>query len=141
MENYPKPYVPLLRWRQGEYEALFRLGNAQKDATLPLIEILPPDYDFEQRKPKKNLDEHLKLFGKRLGVKWAGRPALIDAGRLDPGARMHDGRHPLSFILDEARTAVAPLIPLTGLDRDAAYQTAVRSIALIDGRGAALLAR
>lgn len=138
MEKYPKPYIPLLRWRQGEYEALFRLGNAQKDATLPLIEILPPDYDFEQRKPKKSLDEHLKLFGRRLGVKWAGRPALIDAGRLDQGARMHDGRHPLSFIFDEARTALAPLIPLTGLSRDAAYQTAVRSIALIDGRGTAL---
>jgi len=49
----PKPYVPLLRWRQGEYEALFRLGGPQKDAILPLIEILKPDYDFEQRKPKR----------------------------------------------------------------------------------------
>lgn len=138
MDNFPKPYVPLLRWRQGEYEALFRLGGPQKDATCPLIEILPPDYDFEQRKPKKDLDEHLKLFGKRLNTKWAGRPALIDAGRLDPGARLPDGRHPLQFIFDEARAVGAPLIPLTALERDSAYQAAVRSIALIDGRGAAL---
>lgn len=138
MENFPKPYVPLLRWRQGEYEALFRLGDPQKDATCPLIEILPPDYDFELRKPRKDLNEHLKLFGKRLGAKWAGRPALIDAGRLDPGGRMPDGRHPLTFIFDEARTVGAPLIPLTALDRDAAYHAAVGGTAAIDGRGAAL---
>lgn len=138
MDYFPRPYVPLLRWRQGEYEALFRLGDPQKNATCPLIEILPPDYDFEQRKPKKNLDEHLKLFGKRLNAKWAGRPALIDAGRLDPGARLPDGRHPLSFIFDEARIVGIPLVPLTGLERDAAYQAAVRGIALIDGRGASL---
>lgn len=138
MDNFPKPYVPLLRWRQGEYEALFRLGDPQKDATCPLIEILPPDYDFEQRKPKRDLEDHLKLFGKRLNTKWAGRPALIDAGRLDSGVRLPDGRHPLGFIFDEARVVGAPLIPLIGLERDPAYQAAVRSIALIDGRGAAL---
>ncbi|MGZ8285051.1 MAG: beta family protein [Allosphingosinicella sp.] len=134
----PKPYVPLLRWRQGEYEALFRLGGPQKDAILPLIEILKPDYDFELRKPKRNLDEHLKLFGKRLGIKWNSRPALIDTGRLDPAARMADSRHPLGFLFDEARAAGAPLIPVTGLGRDAAYQASVGAIAATDGRGAAL---
>ena len=134
----PKPYVPLLRWRQGEYEALFRLGGPQKDAILPLIEVLKPDYDFEQRKPKRDLNEHLKLFGKRLGIKWNGRPALIDMSRLDPADRMTDGRHPLAFIFDEARGAGVPLIPVTGLGRDTAFQKAVGAISATDGRGAAL---
>jgi hypothetical protein len=134
----PKSYVPLLRWRQGEYEALFRLGAPQKQAILPLVEILKPDYDFEQRKPKRNLDEHLKLFGRRLGIKWNGLPALIDTSRLDPADRMADGRHPLSFIFEEARAAGAPLIPVTGFDRDAAYQAAVGAIAASDRRGTAL---
>ncbi|WP_025828524.1 beta family protein [Acetobacter okinawensis] len=136
--HIPKSYVPLLRWRQGEYEALFRLGSAQKDSILPLIEVLKPDYDFEQRRPKRNLDEHLKLFGKRLDMKWNGLPALIDTSRLDPADRMADGRHPLAFIFDEARTVGAPLIPVTGLGRDVAYQTAVGAIAGADDRGAAL---
>lgn len=135
---FPKPYVPLLRWRQGEYEALFRLREPQKDATLPLIEILPPDYDFELQKPKKDLDEHLTLFGKRLTAKWGGRAALVDTARLDPSARMADGRHPLGYILDQARTAGTPLIPVTGLNRDLPYQAAVRVAAMIDGHGATL---
>ncbi|WP_230772047.1 beta family protein [Sphingomonas sp. Leaf4] len=134
----PKPYVPLLRWRQGEYEALFRLAPPQKDAILPLIEILKPDYDFELRKPKRDLDEHLKLFGKRLGAKWKSRPALVDTGRLDSAQLMADGRHPLTFIFDQARAAGAPLIPVTGLGRDTAYQAAVSTIGMKDGRGAAL---
>ena len=83
---------------------------------------------FELRKPKRNLDEHLKLFGRRLGIKWNGRPALIDTGRLDPSARMADGRHPLGFIFDEARVAGAPSIPVTGFDRDPVLQSTVRSI-------------
>jgi hypothetical protein len=135
---FPKPYVPLLRWRQGEYEALFRLRDPQKDATLPLIEILPPDYDFELQRPKKDLDEHLKLFGKRLTAKWKGRPALIDTARLAANARLPDGRHPLTFILDEARIAGSPLNPVTSLGRDSAHQAAVRAAAMIDGRGATL---
>ena len=134
----PKPYVPLLRWRQGEYEALFRLRDQQKDSTLPLIEILQPDYDFELQKPKRDLDEHLELFGKRLTAKWKGRSALVDTARLPETARVFDGRHPLAFVLDEARKAGNPLIPVTALDRDAAYQNAVRAAAMIDGRGATL---
>lgn len=30
-------YVPILKWRQGEYQALWRLADATKDRTIPLI--------------------------------------------------------------------------------------------------------
>ena len=39
-------YVPILKWRQGEYQALWRLADATKDRTVPLIEITPPDFDW-----------------------------------------------------------------------------------------------
>jgi len=28
-------YVPILKWRQGEYQALWRLADATKDRTVP----------------------------------------------------------------------------------------------------------
>ena len=34
-------YVPILKWRQGEYQALLRLPDAVKDRTVPLIEVTP----------------------------------------------------------------------------------------------------
>ena len=53
----PTDYVPLLRWRMGEYQALEKLDPGLKAGVVPLIEVLPPDYDFELRKPKKEIGE------------------------------------------------------------------------------------
>lgn len=133
-----KHYVPLLRWRMGEYQALEKLGAPQKGAIVPLIEILPPDYDFELRKPKKDINEHLKTFGDKFKKKWDARPALVDGGRLDRAARMADGRHPMTYLFDEARAHGTSLTPVTTLGRDDAYQDAVRLIDGMDLRGVAL---
>ncbi len=131
-------YVPVLKWRLGEYQALSRLGDAQKARVVPLIEVTPPDFDFEEWKPKKTIDEHLKKFGVRLKQKWGERPALLDAGLLDPTARMRDGAHPLSWLMEQVRPSGAKLLPVTSFDRDAEYQSAVRLAHAVDGRGAVL---
>ena len=41
-------YIPILKWRQGEYLALDRLEDRVKDKVLPLIEIPPIEWDFEK---------------------------------------------------------------------------------------------
>ena len=133
-----KHYIPLLRWRMGEYQALEKLGVSQKDAVIPLIEILPPDYDFEQRKPKKDINEHLKSCGEKLKKKWDARRALLDGGQIDPAVRLADGRHPMAYFFDEARALGTVITPVTTLERDSGYQHAVRMIESIDHRGVAL---
>jgi hypothetical protein len=131
-------YVPVLKWRQGEYQALWRLSEELKSQVVPLIEVTPPDFDFEQWKPKKTVSEHLEKFAERFNQKWGGRPALIDFRLLDPAARMAGDAHPLSWILEQVREYGASLIPVTGFERDSAYQSAVRSASNLDGHGAAL---
>lgn len=131
-------YVPLLRWRMGEYQALEKLGDAQKARVVPLLEVLPPDYDFEQRRPKKDVDDQLSSFADKLHKKWGTRPALVDGIQLPLETRMKDGRHFMAYLFDDARGRGLPLIPVTGLDRDDAYQEAVRSIINVDSAGAAL---
>lgn len=134
----PNWYVPLLRWRMGEYQALEKLSDACKARTVPLIEVLPPDYDFEARKPKKTIDEQLQPFAKQIDKRWPQRPALLDAVQIPAATRMPDGRHPLSYLFDETRASDGRLVPVTSLDRDAAYQQAVQNIHLIDERGVGL---
>jgi hypothetical protein len=134
----PQHYVPLLRWRMGEYQALEKLGDAQKDRIVPLLEVLPPDYDFEQRRPKKDIDEQLKTFGDKLKKKWDARPALLDGAQLPAATRMADGRHPMTYLFDEARQHGTSLTPVLTLESDAAYRDAVRLIDGNDLRGAAL---
>ena len=99
-------YVPVLKWRQGEYQALWRLDDAQKARIVPLIEVTPPDFDFEQWQPKKTIDGHLKKFAARFKQKWGERPALLDAGLLDPAARMIGGTHPLLWLVDQVRLSL-----------------------------------
>ena len=76
----PNYYVPLLRWRMGEYQALSKLNDGVRARTVPLVEVLPPDYDFELHKPRKHIDEQLKPFVKQVAKHWSGRPAMVDAG-------------------------------------------------------------
>jgi hypothetical protein len=131
-------YVPILKWRQGEYQALLKLRTAQKDKVVPLLEITPPEFDFETGKPAKSLDDHLRKFGPRLETKWGTRLALVDAGLIDPAARLIGGKHPLIGLFADARSRGGQIVPVTALDRDPAYQQAVRQVHAIDERGACL---
>jgi hypothetical protein len=131
-------YVPVLKWRQGEYQALWRLNDAQKARIVPLIEVTPPDFDFEEWQPKKTIDQHLKKFAARLKQKWGQRPALLDAWLLHPATRMIGGTHPLLWLMDQVRPSRANLVPVTNFERDAEYQNAVRVAHAIDGYGAVL---
>lgn len=138
MAILPRNYVPVLKWRQGEYQALLRLREEQKGDVIPLLEITPPEYDFELGVRKHTIDAHLAEFAKRLEAKWGSRLALLDTGLLDPSERMANGVHPLLWLLDETRPRGGRLVPVTTFDRDSAYQEAVRIAHQTEGRGAAL---
>jgi hypothetical protein len=137
----PLSYVPLLRWRQGEYLALEHLEEPQKNLITPLIEVLNPDYDFEERRPKKDIDEHLEKFGDRLAKKWGSRPFLLDGCHINVGTRMKDGRHPLRYMFDEAHHRHVPAVPVTAFDRDPAYQATTREIVGAGSDGLAIRCR
>ena len=43
-------YIPILKWKQGEYQALSELTPEIKKNIVPLFEIPPIGFDFENRK-------------------------------------------------------------------------------------------
>ena len=131
-------YVPCLRWKLGEYQAVLRLGEDSKDALTPLIDVPEIGFDFEERKPKKSVDEHLAPFAKRVDQKWHDRPFFVDLKLIDGRLRMGDGRHPVSFVLDELRERGCLAVPVFGFDRDSEYQKAVQDAAARDARGICL---
>lgn len=119
-------YVPVLKWRQGEYQALMRLSSEAKEFVVPLIELCPPEFDFETQTMKKTIDQQLSTFANRLKAKWGDRWVFVDGLHLDRQDRMENGRHPMGYIMGEVRKAKCNAIPVTGLDRDADYQRAVK---------------
>ena len=128
-------YMPILKWRQGEYLALDRLDSKVKDKVLPLVEIPPIEWDFEKNKQAKTINEHLEPFARRLDKKWNNRKALIDLNLLDPEVSMNDGSHPVIYIFSNVRKLNNKTVPVTGLDRIKSFQQAIKKVVRYDKNG------
>lgn len=128
-------YVPCIRWKQGEYQALHNLSNQTKKSITPLIEVPEIGFDFETRRPAKSIDEHLAPFAERVRKKWGTRSCFVDTRLIEPAKRMAHRQHPLTFIFDALRAEKCRAIPLTGLDRDDELQNAVREVIKKDKLG------
>ncbi|MCK4123782.1 MULTISPECIES: beta family protein [Ralstonia solanacearum species complex] len=128
-------YVPVVKWRQGEYQALWRLSESVKDWITPLFEIPTEPWDFELEEAAKTLDEHLDKFGTRLSAKWGARLCFIDSCYIDGAAQMATGIHHLEFLFEAARNAGAFAVPVVGLGRLSDYLDAARAVIEADQRG------
>ena len=131
-------YVPILKWKLGEYQALSRLENTVKDRVTPLIEIPAVGYDFENSRTAKSLDDHLKDFGRRLKSKWPARLCFVDTKNIAASERLADASHPLTRVLKLARAEGCMAIPVVSLSSDTDYRQAVATARLLDERGVAL---
>lgn len=128
-------YVPILRWKQGEYLAVSRLSSTAKDFITPLIEVPEIGFDFETKALAKSLDEHLVPFATRIKKYWQMRPCFVDLKLIDPSTRMAGGLHPVSLVFDELRAMNCKAIPVTGINRTPLYQQAVQRAVSQDNRG------
>jgi hypothetical protein len=128
-------YVPILKGKEGEYNALRELTPAIRNGLTPLIEPIPIPYDFANEVPAKTVDEHLGNFIGKIVLNWGLDPIFFDLDWITDSERMADGRHPLKFIFDGARAEGVQAIPVTGLNRDTAYQVAVKDAIDSDHRG------
>lgn len=129
-----KHYVPVLKWRAGEYLALSRLEDDVKSSVTPLFEIPEEKWDFEEKQAAVTLDEHLERFGKRLGAKWGNRRCFVDSCYLAGNRRIATTHH-LEWIFSLARDNGCRAVPVVGLSRHDQYKAAVRRIIETDGRG------
>lgn len=131
-------YVPLLKWRMGEYQALMRLEESVKDEIVPLVVIPPIEYDFEEQQEKKTVDEHVSPFAKRFCEKWGQRAALIDVHPSLEAAIRDSGELVAASIFDELRERDAKAIPVFGVNRSKQYLQFVRTVNETDQGGACL---
>lgn len=119
-------YLPILKWKMGEYKALGTLRPDDRSDIAPLM-VVPPagDYDPESGRPLEPA-EHIKSFGSRAFTNWGRRPLFVDALYVDD--ERHSGRsgiHPLTSLLGRARNEGATAYPATSLRRSPEYQAAV----------------
>lgn len=135
MFNY-NHYVPILKGKKGELEALSELNKSVKEQLTPLIDIPQVDTDFDTGKPKKSLSTHLSNTISKIKTSWGVEQAFfLDLFDLKPSDRVDNGIHPLTYIFDLMRSNNIKAIPTTGFDRDEAHNEAVAKTISADERG------
>jgi hypothetical protein len=141
MELAQDTYVPSLRWRMGEYQALFRLSDEAKARVVPFVVIPEIEFDFDEWAPKKTVQDHVDPFPTRFKQKWDMRPAWIDVHPKIHTQLMHDGKLPIAHVFDELRVVGNNAVPVTSLDCTPAINAAVTAIVKADARGLGVRAR
>jgi hypothetical protein len=133
-------YVPSVRWRMGEYQALSRLSDAAKERVVPFIVVPEIEFDFDEWAPKKTMHEHVKPFANRYKQKWGNRPAWIDIHPNVQSELVDDGRLPIAYVFDELHPG-NKAVPAISLSVPGSIAVAVREIVKRNSRGAAIRLR
>ena len=128
-------YVPVLRWRQAEYQALLRLDEVVKDRIVPLITIPPIEFDFETRTLSRTVHKHVHPFIRRYKQKWGQRPSWVTLDDSIANGRMETGEHVFDYVFDGLRAQRALAIPALGLGADSETKGAVAQAISLDRHG------
>lgn len=133
-------YVPILKWKRGEYRALQNLDQKIRQRLTPLCEVPPIAYDpSDEGGADPAFDDRVTRLASQVEGAWIKTDRLfLDLGLLQSDARIHGKEHPVTFIFNDARARGLKLVPVTGLNRDSEHQAAVAGVTAADGRGICL---
>jgi hypothetical protein len=132
---FPK-YMPILKAKKGEFEALDNLQDYPEviENMLPVFEI--PILTQKQRKSKKYIEVRnpveffLNNCADSLSKAMRGLPMGIDISRWAPNSNIESGEHILSHIISALEKSESKVIPVVGYDRweDDEYATTLKLI-------------
>ena len=141
MDLADRTYVPSLKWRKGEYQALVDLTVHVKERIVPLITIPNVEFDFEKWEQAKSVQDHVAPFAARYRAKWHTRKAWLGVDNAIVGASMDSGMSVLEHVFTELRAFGARATPVIQLRAGAKIMATAREIVAQDGRGAAVALR
>lgn len=149
MFNY-KHYVPVLRWKAAEKEALEKITDEEKELITPLIEIImpqPPEYkvkegDIERIKTTEELlNESIEIMKikipeipKEILKFWGTSPLLIDLSLIDASLRGSG----LTQIIELGKKLNLCLIPVVNLSSNLDLKQVAKYYAKKYGQGLCL---
>jgi hypothetical protein len=136
-------YVPILKGKQGELNALQNSDPKLLTKFTPLIEVppIPPEWPEGQNEPipAKTIDEHLKAVTKAFAKSLKNIPSLfLDGFYIELEDELEDGSSPIDALFRAMRASKIQFIPTLGLDRVEDYADSVKAATESDGRGCCL---
>lgn len=132
-------YVPILKGKQAEYFSLRDLETQIKEKLTPVIEVPPIDWDFDEGRPKRTIDEQVSGVAGKLNDAWGSdRAMFVELGLVADAGLLANGSHPIDQVFEGLRAHGTPAIPVTGLDRPGSFQAGVERVVRADDRGVCL---
>lgn len=128
-------YVPILLTRRGERTALRELSAQTHERFTPLFVVPPIPFDYEQESPAESLTDYVATIPTDLHEARGSQSAFLDLSFLDEQDLMDNGRHPLSWIVEEC---ASPLIPVVSLSSSNQMIEAARESIARDRNGSCL---
>jgi hypothetical protein len=129
-------YVPILRWKRGEYGALRLLSDTEKLRLTPLIEF-PPGM-FSSPENDNDFRGTLIRAASDIHKAWGARRAFCDLGLMPPAAEAAGIGHPVSLLWEYARRHHLNLVPVIALRASGRYQAAAARVIDRDNGGACI---
>ncbi len=136
-------YVPVLRWKAAEKNAIQGLRREDKSRLKPLLEIIPPSFRAKNGASRPSVRKVFHTIAQDIDKCWGSSPVFVDVDHLiNAGIREPSGLHLLEVLAQETRRLFplfpgkSNLVPVTGLSRSEDYQNAVSSIVEEDKTGA-----
>lgn len=110
-------YVPVLKSKKGERDALGVIVDAVKDRLTPLIEIDDVPCDAETSEPTRDLEQHCKLNVDELARTWGTTRKLFLDPQLVAPSQGPGGVDGSEYAFQRAGAAGLQFIPVVGLRR------------------------
>lgn len=149
--NNKTHYVPIIRWKRAEQDAIKALSSDIRSYITPLIEIIPQDFQQKKKNPPPNPSEKITIIAKDIAENCAPGVVWIDLHLIDTQLQelfIGKGVHPLEALgraMREYQTSFfhdsALFVPVTALRPSKKYQSALVSLVNNDNRGVCLRLR
>lgn len=125
----PPIYMPVLRTKSGERQALLNLGPKEKSGLLPLFDVQAPE-------PGVSLEDQLDSAVEFVCDAWQNQQEfLLDISQLGSELRINGGMHPIQYLSKAFKQASIQPTMCFAFDRnDNAYETAF--LAVVQSQGA-----
>lgn len=129
-----KTYRPFTLARAGELAALSRINGTTRGAVLPVFQVAPRTWDYENERYSKTVPAHLAPLPEKLAAVWSGGSGYVDVSMLD-SEPIIEGQHPLAWLATKTRDSGLPLTPLIQASSSAAAKAAAASLHDLYGIG------
>lgn len=123
-------YVPILKGRQGELDALRQVQLRTRRAMVPLLEVVPRD---ESEEPAAVVQACQRTVGK-LAERYR-HPIMLDGGHFDLDQDLGEGVGVVGLLAERARAASLVAQPVLRLDDPPRARREAAAAHAVDGRG------